>query len=132
MRSRSISASGRGILLVALLLIAAGCSQKPAEADSGVEGIVLAGPACGGPEDVGSPCPDKPTRAEISLTSQSSGKVEGVALAREDGRFRTTVAPGVYVLTAQPSGALFCKPMNVTVAKGKFTKVTVSCDTGVR
>lgn len=91
-----------------------------------------------------SPCPDRGVRAEISVTKadgapddkegamSEGGDVVAITSSGDDGRFRTTVPPGNYVLSANASGAMSCKPVEVTVQPHEFTKVTVTCDTGIR
>jgi hypothetical protein len=63
-----------------------------------------------------------------------AGSDDVIRLSRSgsDGRFRTLLGPGVYILSASASGAMSCKPESVTVEAGRFTEVTVHCDTGIR
>lgn len=120
------------LVIVALILLI-GCADNSSvvAGESGVEGVVLVGPTCP-VESLESPCPDRPIEAEVSVVRAGSDDVVRVAHSGSDGRFRTSVQPGEYTLSASASGAMSCKPENVTVEAGQFTEVTILCDTGIR
>lgn len=120
-----------------LLVLAASCAgpRAPEATDSGVEGIVLAGPTCP-VERADSPCPDQPAEAEIQVTDPDTQEVILVARSGADGRFRIPLPPGEYVLLAlpaRPAGPpVSSKPEPVTVRAGRFTEITLRIDTGIR
>jgi hypothetical protein len=102
--------------------------------DSGIDGLVVEGPTCP-VERAGSPCPDRPLAAPISITPVSAGAgitVESDAL----GRFHVAEPPGL--CDVQPltvDGAHWPAPgppQRVTVEAGQFVQVTVTYDTGIR
>ncbi len=128
----------RRILALTLLLVltgaCAGASGDAGDAGSGITGVVLLGPQCA-VEQVGSPCPDVPTEAQVQVTTTDGSRV--VALGRTDaeGRFRLNVEPGDYLAQAIPigqEGIVFGKPVNVTVVAGRFTETNLSLDNGIR
>jgi hypothetical protein len=60
------------------------------------------------------------------------GKVFSVQ-SGSDGRFRLALGPGTYEVQALvTAGAMFAKPVNVTVPPGEFVSVDVLLDTGIR
>lgn len=121
---------------IALLLVLAACAGDGggSAADSGVEGIVLAGPQC--PVNIeGTPCPDQPIDVEILVTDTSSGEQVTTVRSGEDGRFRIPLEPGTYLLRPVPDGYArppVGAPKTVTVRAGEFAEVTLEVDTGIR
>jgi hypothetical protein len=103
---------------------------------SGVAGRVQLGPQCP-VETEGDPCPDKPaagSRVTIATwfpgNSDAAGKVVARTTTVADGSYRVAVPPGNYLITAD--AGMSCKPMNVRVAYGAYSKADISCDTGIR
>jgi hypothetical protein len=123
------------VLLAALCLILSGCANRLESApDSGVTGMVVAGPQCP-VETEDSPCPDAPTEAIVRVFEP--GETDPFAEVPTDagGRFRIELDPGDYVLEAAPKasgGIQFGKPQDVTVRAHEFTEVTLLLDTGIR
>ncbi len=111
-------------------------APTPAEEsyESGLEGQVLRGPVCPGPERLNSPCPDQPFSATFLALDGQENKV---ALFRTDeqGRFRVALPPGRYAIVPEESAPIM-RPggqrKEVTVAEGEFTQVTLVFDTGIR
>ncbi|MFL5799347.1 MAG: hypothetical protein ACJ77A_15620 [Actinomycetota bacterium] len=135
----------RRILPVLYALFAlAGCARQGSNAvgdpggtrpafDSGIRGIAVAGPQCP-VERAGSPCPDKPIAAQIDVEAPNGDVVTHV---RSDahGRFEVALQPGRYTLAPRPpsdSGFPYGKPLDVVVRSHRFTRVTVTYDTGIR
>ena len=109
--------------------------QIPAGIGSGVRGTVLAGPACGGPVILDSPCPDRPVSAEIGVTEVGSQNAVATVRSTSDGKFSIDLAPGNYTLMPSATGdAMFPvgRPTDVTVKAGGFAEVTLNMDTGIR
>ncbi len=46
------------------------------------------------------------------------------------GNYRVAVPPGMYVVMAQ--AGMSCEPMDARVTSGAYSKVNISCDTGMR
>jgi hypothetical protein len=83
----------------------------------------------------GSPCPDKPLPAALTVTRAGSTDVVATAISGEDGRFRIPLAPGRYVvLAANVTGAIrpAASPVDVEVPTGRYVSITVSFDSGIR
>ena len=117
------------LAVLAILLI--GCARTGTAAVSGIEGMVLLGPQCP-VVTAGSPCPDKPVAAEVVATRLEDREVFN-AQSGSDGRFRLALPPGEYEVQALvTAGAMFAKPVNVTVPPGEFVHVDVPLDTGIR
>jgi hypothetical protein len=116
---------------VIALLILASCARAGGSADSGIEGRVLLGPQCPVVTEE-SPCPDEPVSAEV-LVLNLDGREVARAQSGPDGRFRIALEPGTYEVQALvTAGAMFAKPVNVTVSAGDFAQVSVLLDTGIR
>jgi len=101
---------------------------------SGIEGLVTIGPQCPVLEE-GVPCPDRPYQAEIAVREESSGRVVATFTSDGDGQFRVDLPPGRYVL--DPGEPLLvdeprAEKMTISVETGRYTKVTVRFDSGIR
>src|SRR5919106_4749124 len=118
-------------LSVLAMLLLASCARAGGAIDSGIEGRVLLGPQCPVVTE-GSPCPDKPVSAEVVAMRLEDRKTFSVQ-SGSDGRFRLPLPPGEYeVQGLVTAGAMFAKPVNVTVPPGEFIHVDVPLDTGIR
>jgi Carboxypeptidase regulatory-like domain len=116
---------------VIAILILASCARAGGSADSGIEGRVLLGPQCP-VVTKGSPCPDKPVAADV-VAMRLDDREEFRARSGSDGRFRLALPPGDYEVQALvTAGAMFAKPVKVTVPPGEFVSVDVLLDTGIR
>jgi hypothetical protein len=123
------------VLIAVLVLLAAGCGQKPAAPqDSGVEGTTMVDGGCPPSRDA-PPCPDKPLSAKLKVTRAGSDETVVTVTSGEDGRFRIALAPGDYTLhPANLAGTPLpiAQPVDVHVAANRFATVEVSFDSGVR
>ncbi|MGE5460026.1 MAG: MSCRAMM family protein [Solirubrobacterales bacterium] len=121
------------LALAISVLSLASCGQDASgmKAETGVRGVVLAGPQCP-VEQAGSPCPDEPmTNVEVQATTR--GSVVATARTDAEGRFELPLEPGDYVIEAVlPAGPPSAKPTSVTVPSHGFAQVTVLVDTGIR
>jgi len=129
-----------GVLTIALAVsFLAGCGdQGPGTTldQSGVAGRVYLGPQCP-VETEGDPCPDEPAAGsrvtvakQLPGDSYARGEVVARTMTDADGRYRVSVAPGKYVVTAD--AGMSCELMDARVAAGAYTKVDIPCDTGIR
>jgi hypothetical protein len=99
--------------------------------DTGVFGVVLAGPTCPvvTPEQ---PCPPRPVDAEISA-QDAGGAVVASARTDADGKYTLSLGPGEYTLVADTGATLpFCDPLAVSVPVERRVRADISCDTGIR
>jgi len=121
------------VAIFALLLLACG-GDDGAAGDSGIEGVVLAGPQCP-VEQPGSPCPDQPVSG-VSVQVAAGGRTVAEEQTGEDGRFSFAVSPGVYEVAALATGDgpfLACEaPQTVVVGPGEQAAIAIHCDTGIR
>jgi hypothetical protein len=98
---------------------------------SGVSGTVMFGPQCP-VERADQPCPDKPGPADVELR-RGDGQVVGKASAGQNGRFAIAATSGQYTVVATTGSAMgSCQPAEATVTSGRYTDITISCDTGIR
>jgi hypothetical protein len=80
-------------------------------------------------------CAPRPGASSVEA-DRADGTVAAQTQAGSDGQFALAVAQGQYTLRAHAeTGASIgrgCEPIEVTVEAGAKTRVTVSCDTGIR
>lgn len=123
-------------LILLLAYLVGGCAGAfiPADLDSGISGIVLAGPTCPVQSPDNPECDDKPYAATIVIKTADGLFTVTRFTAGDDGRFRAPLYPGTYLLDPQPgqNGLPVSSPQTVMVQSGAFTELTISYDTGIR
>jgi hypothetical protein len=121
-------------LLPIVLILAAACGGdgSPEVTDSGIEGVTFSGPQC--PVEVaGSPCPDAPISIALYITRRGGTDVVATTRSDAEGRFRVKLAPGEYTIhPLETSGPPTAAPLDVTVRRGAYTRVTMAFDSGIR
>ncbi|MFA5944378.1 MAG: hypothetical protein WC876_07935 [Candidatus Thermoplasmatota archaeon] len=125
--------------LVVLFLLAsalAGCMGEPDVTDSGIEGTAMMGPTCPVQRDPPDPaCADRPYEGDLVVTTPDQGRVIKGFTTDAQGEFRVAVAPGDHSIRNDPASdnLPWCSVQGtITVVAGAFTRVEVSCDTGIR
>ena len=110
-----------------------GCGAPvPSNLDSGITGVVQAGPTCPVVRP-GFDCADKPIVATIIVRYASTGLEAARFTSDADGTFRVSLFPDTYVLDPQPAGYIGTPPnQSVIVQSGAFTDVVIEYDTGIR
>jgi len=118
-----------GILVVCIMT---SCIQQPnTELDSGIEGQVFIGPMCPVVK-VGEECPDETYQATLSVNSPKGERIVQVQTDK-DGLFKIPLEPGEYILHPEsPNVMPYANEQTVIVEAGRFTKVIVSYDSGIR
>ena len=127
-------------LLVCLALVtsAVACGSASAQPHhSGIAGRVLAGPTCPVERVPPDPqCAPRPLAARVRIVRTGHPGSRWVVGSGSDGRFRVALAPGRYTVTPLARrGSPFPRPgppQTVTVRTGRYTRVTVTYDTGIR
>jgi hypothetical protein len=100
--------------------------------ESGIQGTVLIGPACPGPQRAEQPCPDEPYQARLTILDQSNQVVAEVQ-TEADGQFRLKLPPGTYTIQPEPGNPLpQASDLSVMVADGTYTTVQILYDSGIR
>jgi hypothetical protein len=103
--------------------------------NSGIEGEVFLGPQCPVVQQA-SPCPDLPFEATIDILTADRSRRVATVQSDADGRFRVDLEPGSYFVFPLPPdpGSPFpvASADTVTVEAGKYAKLTISYDTGIR
>jgi hypothetical protein len=127
-------------LLIAVVLLAlfsrAGLAQPPStpksEPETGIEGVVLAGPIHGGPSKRGDPDSAPLANTEFLVVKENST----VASFKTDdqGRFRISLPAGHYTISRKEGKAAIggYGPFEVEVTAGQMKRVQWNCDTGMR
>src|SRR5947208_6038778 len=120
------STARSGLLLLALVLGACGTIGGP---PSGIQGTILAGPACPGPVRIGSPCPDRPVAMTVEVVNGTT--VAATFTSDANGAFSVSVGAGTYTLRSK-NGLPALRSTTVVVVEGQFTQVELHADTGIR
>jgi hypothetical protein len=108
-------------------LVVAGLAQG-APKPSGLYGLVMRGPVtpvC----QVGIPC-DEPA-ANVTFLLVRKGKSTRVR-TDDRGRYRVRLAPGRYVIARSNWGPGSIEPASARVPYGRFARVNIFIDTGIR
>ena len=114
-----------------MILFLSTCSMDATPADSGIEGQVLIGPMCPVVQE-GQECPDQPYQAALTVNNPNGGKIVQVQ-ADAQGRFKIPLAPGDYILHPEsPNGIPSASEQSFRVEAGKFTRIVVNYDSGIR
>ena len=123
------------IFLAPIVLLTLACSlfATPMPIDSGITGKVLLGPIC--PVMIeGQECPNQPYQATITVNSLGNREIIQFQ-TDEQGNFTVPLAPGEYILHPKtPPGKPypFADEQRFTVLPGKFTRLLVQYDSGIR
>lgn len=120
------------LLIGVLILVLATCSiYNPTPRGSGIEGQVLIGPMCP-VEQQGQGCPDQPYQATLTVNSLSGGQIIQFQ-TDEQGHFSVPLVPGEYILHPEsPNGIPFAGDQSFIVETGRYTRITVNYDSGIR
>ncbi|MSR70482.1 hypothetical protein EXS62_00335 [Candidatus Kaiserbacteria bacterium] len=104
--------------------------------NSGIRGVVMAGPTCPVERDPPDPaCADKPVETNITVVrAVDPTRVVVVTTSNKQGMFEAPLPPGEYVIQAGPYGVPYprCSDTRVSVQPNTYARVAVSCDTGIR
>lgn len=124
-------------LLSVLVLVALVAAAPAIGAGQGISGRVVAGPTC--PVETVPPdpkCAPSPVAASVRVVRRADHHLVARARTRSDGSFRIRLRPGRYAVTARPvaGGPLpRCPPgIHATVHRGRYARVAISCDSGIR
>jgi hypothetical protein len=120
------------LLIGVLILVLATCSiYNPTPRGSGTEGQVLIGPMCP-VEQQGQQCPDQPYQATLTVNSLSGAQIMQFQTDAQ-GRFSVPLVPGEYILHPEsPNGIPFAGDQSFVVETGRYTRLTVNYDSGIR
>ena len=105
--------------------------QTPSPGESGIEGLILIGPANPGPPR------DAPASTPLAnatfAVEKNNGEVSSF-ITDEQGRFRVSLPPGHYKISLKGRKSSIGRfgPFEADVAAGKITNVQWECDSGIR
>jgi hypothetical protein len=125
------------IAVVFLVLFSrVGLAQPPStpkpEPETGIEGVISAGPIGGGPSRQG--VPDSKPLANIEFVVTKGNSVVASFRTDDRGRFRISLPAGHYTISRKDWNAKIGSygPFEVDVAVGEMKAVRWDCDTGIR
>lgn len=99
-------------------------SASAAHQSSGVRGIVLLRPTCGGARR----CPDRAVMRTITAR-EVGGRGAGSTTSGADGHFELYLPPGRFRLRTNTPEA--CPVSLVTVTRDRFSRVRIICESGL-
>jgi hypothetical protein len=116
-------------VLAAVALLAPVTDSGPP--DSGIRANVVYGPTCP-VERPGERC-ERPYDATLRIRARSTHRIVRTVRSGRDGRFKVRLRPGRYVVEPV-EGERYPRadPVPATVRAHRFTRVTVSFDSGIR
>jgi hypothetical protein len=127
----------RGIVAgLAIGLVLAAAAADATGAGSGIRGRVTSSPTCPVERTPPDPaCAPRGFAARVRIERVSDGNVAARVRAGSDGRFSVALAPGRYrVIARSATGQLPTCPnaVKATVRSGRYTRVAIDCDSGIR
>jgi len=102
--------------------------------EGGIEGAVTIGPACPVEKFPPDPnCADKPYKANLEAATKD-GKMVKRFSSGDDGKFKVSLPAGEYVVKSDSSSSILPRmaPVNAVVETGKFTRIDIGFDSGIR
>lgn len=102
--------------------------------EGGIEGIVTIGPTCPVEKFPPDPdCADKSYKAALEVTTKDGKSVKRFS-SGDDGKFKVSLPAGEYIIQNDSVSSILPRmaPMNVIVKNGKFTKIDIGFDSGIR
>jgi len=120
------------LLVGVLILVLATCSiYSPTPRGSGVEGQVLIVPICP-VEQQDQECPDQLYQATLTVNNLNGIQIMQFQTDAQ-GHFSVPLVPGEYILHPEsPNGMPFASDQSFVVETGKYTRITVNYDNGIR
>jgi len=103
-------------------------------AEEGIEGAVTIGPACPVEKFPPDPnCANKPYKASLEAVTKD-GKTAKRFSSGDDGKFKVSLPSGEYVVKSDSSSSILPRmaPVNAVVETGKFTRIDIGFDSGIR
>ena len=120
------------IALLAVTLALLSTATEAARKATGVTGTVVLSPVCPGPLRPDRVCEAPHAGARIQLVDKR-GAVTAEAVTDAEGAFRLGAAPGSYELRVVVEGRYpRCEAVAVKIRGGRYTTVSIQCDTGMR
>ena len=103
------------------------------QGESGIEGIATIAPVRPGPIRVGEP-DSAPYPTDLIVVTEGEGREVARFKTGEDGKFRIPLPPGNYIIKPPQQARRMPRgeEKSVTVLPGKFAKVEVRFDSGMR
>jgi hypothetical protein len=138
------SSRGLAALLIALVIVLAGlmaCSTRGSGSplpndESGIRGVVVAGPTCPVVTDPPDPdCADRAVAGAVLLVLDADGDEAARVTSAADGTFSVALPPGGYRIVPQPVEGLMgtASELDVRVGMGEPPgELTIAYDTGIR
>ncbi len=123
-------------LLLPLIFICLACEAGEATpspgSPNGIEGVISAGPAHGGPSRQG--VADSRPLANMAFEAKQGTRVIASLQTDAQGHFQVFLAPGHYTIMRKDFSSAIGSygPFEVDVSPGKMASVQWTCDTGLR
>ncbi len=120
------------VLFAVISRLAVAETQSTPKPETGLEGVILAGPVRGGPAKQG--VPDSRPLANTEFVVERENGTVATFMTDDQGRFRISLPPGHYSVSKKgPRAAIGSYgPFEVDIAAGQIKRVEWNCDTGIR
>jgi hypothetical protein len=124
------------VVVFVALFARAGLAEPPpppkSQPETGIEGVISAGPIHGGPTRQG--VPDSKPLANTEFLVKKENSVVASFKTDDQGRFRVSLPAGHYTISRKDWNAKIGSygPFEVDVAAGQMKAVQWSCETGLR
>ncbi len=114
-----------------LLFIITACIPTSTPPNSGIEGNVTVGPMCPVVQ-INNPCPDKPYQTTLTVLTTDQQKVKQFE-TDANGYFHVALPTGEYILHPEsPNIMPHARDISFSVVEGKYTRLDVTYDSGIR
>lgn len=125
------------VLALTAVLLFVGCGKAAARVQSGISGLIVAGPTCPVERVPPEPaCAPRPLVAALRIWRAGHRAQAKLVTSHANGRFRISLPVGTYTVEALPqANSPFPRPpapSEVRVSTGLFASITLSYDTGIR
>ena len=120
------------LTLFSSVALAQSPSPPKRDAETGIEGVISAGPIKGGPTRQGDPDSRPLANIEFLVTKENTAVTS--FHTDDQGRFHLSLLPGHYTISRKDWTAHIGRygPFEVDVAAGQMKRVQWDCDTGIR
>jgi hypothetical protein len=131
--SRIVPGVAIGLVLAAVGVVDSGSASSP----SGIRGRVTSSPTCPVEQIPPDPaCAPRGFAARLTIRRVSDNAVAARVATKADGSYSVRLKAGRYSVSARPASGRSpptCpRPVRTTVRTGRYTRVAIDCDSGIR
>jgi hypothetical protein len=122
---------------IGLVLALVGAVDAGLAASSGIRGRVTSSPTCPVEHTPPDPaCAPRGFAGRLTIRRVSDNGVAARVATKADGGYSVRLKPGRYTVSARPASGHSLPtcpgPVRATVRSGRYTRVAIDCDSGIR